>query len=268
MNKIVFDRKYTMAVEMYSNIYEGNWSYSLYGDQQGIAITEQKNNVKEVRTQNLNVEINASENMSGTTAEDMDGSVAWKVNDHTRPGVRVYPKDYEPRKNRIEGYTSDVENDMEPVCPDTPRPGTGNVLVRHARRRNQDKNSRNDSARQWKRVENVFCMQNPQQFQNIQNADGTDRKDDKGNRPNGRSGEEIEAFRAKLRDKKIQEKKRRNEHALQRELLWKWVIEKSQGQDTIRSKSVNDSVKSNRASVLEDIAEDEQIYSDQGKWTC
>ena len=242
----------TMSTKMYSGIYEGNWSYSFYGDQQGIAITERKGQTEPFAKIELNSNAYVSTDKAQNTLKDVHllDSLNGNVKQNGFQGER--DTNLVARKNN-----TDAEGNVSHLSPDTPRPGSGQVL---------DRNIKLNEPLQYRERYNKYHHQQNNLNNNPTNENEVDSEEKytpakQENAENGRAydrtKQEIEQFRRRLREKAHQQNRRQKEHAQQRQVLQNWVLKKSNGQRHQRSQSTSDLPRIGRSGFLEDIVEDE-----------
>ena len=271
-----------MSSQKYSDIYEGNWSYSLYGGEQGILFIERKTQPFSSNGEALDLTSEGNNSMSLEQTKTIWNAA--KVFGDARLSVRAYPRGSEARPRTVVDEKN-RQHEMEGISPGTPRPGTGQTLMRRVQLESNVSGltPKNKNTQGLEQVDNVKTTENLSMKQGGQNnykneANEWNADDDvfdaQSSKSYGRTEEEIEGLKKRLRRKSEQKKNREAEHTQQRELLWKWVVEKSmsQGQDIsqskCRSKSTNDIARSGRVTDLEDIAEDERMHSDEGRTDC
>ena len=251
-----------MSTKMYSGIYEGNWSYSFYGDQQGIAITERKGQTEPFAKIELNSNgYVSSDKAQNTLKEDVHllDSLNGNVKHNGFQGER--DTDLVARKSN-----TDVEGNVSHLSPDTPRPGSGQIL---------DRNIKLNEPLQYRERYNKYYHQQNNLNNNQTNENEVDSKEiitpaKQENADNGkvydRTKQEIEQFRRRLREKAHQQNRRQKEHAQQRQVLQNWVLKKSNGQRHQRSQSTSDLPMIGRSGFLEDIMEDDKVGIGKGQW--
>ena len=251
-----------MSTKMYSGIYEGNWSYSFYGDQQGIAITERKGQTEPFAKlePNSNAYVSTGK-VQNTLTEDVHllDSLNGNVKQNRFQGERK--TDLVARQNN-----TDVEGNDSQLSPDTPRPGSGQIL---------DRNIKLNEPLQYRERYNKYHHQQNNLNNNQTNENEVDSEEKyipakqenaDNRRAYDRTKQEIEQFRKRLREKAHQQNRREKEHAQQRQVLQNWVLKKSNGQRHQRSQSTSDLPRIGRSGFLEDIVEDDIGGIEKGQW--
>ena len=264
--------KCTMAIRTYSNIYGGNWSYSFYGGQQGIAITEKSTNAQFSETKLIEMQHDeeiTSESVHGKIQNDYRKKTFVETN-----YVQLKAPDLDIQEEVVSKELKEAKQDFNRLCPDSPRPGSGQVLAR-ARHVHLKRNSTHNQG--FNKVEKVhdalkdrscYIQNDLQLASNDTEIEKNNVRDTEGKRASdaaARPQQDIEEFRRRLREKAQETKIKQKEHAEQREVLWKWVLEKSQKEGYSRSKSTGDLLRNSKLSMLEDIAEDERVHVEDGK---
>ena len=342
----------TMSSKKYSDIYEGNWSYSFYGGEQGILFTERKDAPISAVGQTVNFTLE-ERSMSLERANNMRNASQGDIGDRlsvraleTKPQVnmvnvgnrqydteqispavsragpnqtpfrRVQLRNNSPGlaiKNKQElaivenikttgkftmkqdgKSANEVTAEIEGVSPDTPRPGTGQILDRRLYEQNNMQNNAqtpgivkrpNNNAKapvldkHSRKSENVHednmkgeKMTIGQDHDNMDKSNVSERNigsdEMHSNKTFGRTEKEIEELRKRLRQNSSKKEVNR---AQQRELLRNWVAVKSKGeqrdisQTRHRSRSTSDVSRTGRVIGLEDIVEDDATHSDEGR---
>ena len=327
-----------MSSTKYSDIYEGNWSYSFYGGEQGIVFTERKiapfssfgeafdlvskdNNMRNAPEVGIGTRLSVRTYPTGLGAMPRSMVSAEKNGQYDtggmspatpRAGTRQPPVKRVELRNNTPGLTVKNKSTQElkivdnfittgnirikhdghhvnrnnaneetvekvEISPDTPRSGTGQTLARHLHVRNNapglalDKRHipESEKVENMKRTETITIGPGGEDMvKRDVNARTVDDDGIRSSKAYGRTEEEIEELRKRLRQKS---NKRETDRAQQRALLSKWVVAKSgsENKDTnqtrCRSKSTSDTSRSERATSLDDIAEDEGPHSDEGR---
>ena len=249
--------KSAMSTRVYSGIYGGNWSYSFYGDNQGIAITERKDR----KDPFLNTQGSGNGNSVFVRDNDRKTQEEFDLDDNyvRLKGIKEATDMEVARDNIVDEDDSNIER----VRLDSPRPGIGQVLESHNKlklneplqyRQKYSTHYQHQNALESQKVTNDQNSKNHQKTVHTHRndkEDGSAFRDDK-------TKQEIEGFRRRLREKARQNKARQKEHAEQRQVLRDWVLEKSRNQERSRTKSASDLPRIRHFGSLEDIIEDER----------
>ena len=148
-----------MSSTKYSDIYEGNWSYSFYGGEQGIVFTERKNAPFSSFGETFDL-ASVDNDMSLERTNNMRS--APEVGFGTRLSVRAYPMGSEPIPRAVVSAEKNGQYDTGGMSPATPRAGTRQPPVKRVELRNNTPGLtvKNKSTQELKIVDNFITTGN------------------------------------------------------------------------------------------------------------